>query len=48
MSTRAGLPNQVSAQANLGVAKVKARSAGRSQYVDGLTIAQAYLDRRPV
>ncbi len=23
-------------------------SGGRSQYVDGLTIAQAYLDRRPL
>ncbi len=49
MSTDAKHHGQVSAQAHAGKAGVKpAIAGGRSQYVDAMTIAQAFTDRRPL
>jgi hypothetical protein len=46
MSQRVTATTRVSAQANARNAGVKPRSGGRSQYVDAMTIAQAFTDRR--
>ena len=46
MSKIAMNDRQVSVKANLLTTQVK--RSGRSQYVDAMTIAQAFTDRRPL